>query len=208
MGAYTKVPFLGRHEKKIILLKIREGFTEETTCLKFKAICSFFGYLSYLCTHVNNAEAGDLTRHRSNYDVIVTDYFGEVPDRVGTDHDGEWYHKEKLYACGLLERDPAIACNRYTTLFYSVWPPSSFPYLRCKKNKGKKNERATWKKAIWAYIGGQRGIRSRLSVYIYIYIYIYTHGSKSHVTFLDNRWFHADCKSAIIRPYRESCKEM
>ena len=38
----------------------------------------------------------------------------------------------------------------------------------------------------------------------YIYIYIYTNGSKSHVTFLDNHWFHADCKSAIIRPYRES----
>ena len=46
------------------------------------------------------------------------------------------------------------------------------------------------------------------STYVHIYIYIYTHGSKSHVTFLDNRWFHADCKSAIIRPYRESCKEM
>ena len=40
--------------------------------------------------------------------------------------------------------------------------------------------------------------------HIYKYIYIYTHGSKSYVTFLDNHWFHADCKSAIIRPYRES----
>ena len=34
-----------------------------------------------------------------------------------------------------------------------------------------------------------------------IYIYVCIRGSKSHVIFLDNHWFHADCKSAIIRHY-------
>ena len=47
-----------------------------------------------------------------------------------------------------------------------------------------------------------------MSEYIYTFIYTHTHGSKSHVTFLDNHWFHADCKLAIIRPCRKSCKEM
>ena len=68
---------------------------------------------------------------------------------------------------------------------------------------------------IWAnkWHRNEKDENTRLNTYMHIwihpniYIYIYIHGSKSHVTFLDNHWFHADCKSAIIRPYRKSCKK-